>query len=390
MENKLKIAVVINVMPSYRKGFYTRLFERNDLDIKVYCQESIPGSNLKTIHNLFPNNVILVPSLTAKNEEIVWQSIPWREILNDYDVVFVEGNPRYITHAILATLMKLFRKKIILWTMAHSFRANILTENIRLLWSRIFDYLFVYSDTEVMYLRAKGFRSRYIVGMNNGLDQNNIDKVMLECSTSKLRAWRSEQSLDGNILLLSCARLESKNKFMQFVQALPAIVDEFPEVIWCLIGEGGDKSELVTMVEDAKLTKHVRFLGAIYGESELAPWFMSSNILIHPAAIGLTIFHAFGYGLPVVTHGNWERHGPEYAAFEPGLTGLNFIEDDVGSLSEVVVKLLKDSVGRNQMSDHVKMIAREKYNVDIMAERFANLAHIAAGRKIKSDFHTEI
>jgi len=176
---KLKIAIVVHVMPSYREGFYSRLFARRDLFVKVYCQESIPGSNLKTIHSKYPNNVTILKSFTAKGEKIAWQFIPWRKCLSDYDVVFVHGNPRYLSHAMLATVMRLMRKKIVLWMMAHSFRANEFTESIRLYWSRIFNYLFVYSDTEVSFLRKKGFEAPNIMGMNNGLDQKMIDASIL-------------------------------------------------------------------------------------------------------------------------------------------------------------------------------------------------------------------
>ncbi|OGO29003.1 MAG: hypothetical protein A2W33_07365 [Chloroflexi bacterium RBG_16_52_11] len=380
MKKTLKIAVVINILPSYREGFYRRLFARDDLFVKVYCQEAIPGSNLKTIHDQYPENVVLVKSFTAKNEKIVWQSLPWRECLTGYDVVFVEGNPRYLSHAILATLMKIFRKRVVLWTMAHSFRANTLTENIRLLWSRIFDFLFVYSDSEVAFLRKKGFKNSSIVGMNNGLDQKKIDATIQLWPRDKVDAWRKEQNLQGNRLLLSCARLEPKNKFKQFIQALPAIVDEFSDVVWCVIGGGVEQPALESLIQAANLTKHVRFIGALYDEAELAPWFLSSEILVHPAAIGLSILHAFGYGLPVVTHKNWAHHGPEYSAFEPGLTGQNFAEDDVDGLAETVIRLLRDNESRKQMKRYVQALTREKYNVDTMVDRFVNMAHAASGR----------
>lgn len=380
MKKKLKIAVVINILPSYREGFYSRLFARDDLFVKVYCQKEIPGSNLKTIHDKYPENVVIVKSFTAKNERIAWQNLPWKECMSGYDVVFVEGNPRYLSHAILATLMKIFRKRVVLWTMAHSFRSNQFTESIRLIWSRIFDFLFVYSDSEVVFLKAKGFRNSLIIGMNNGLDQKKIDASIGLWPRDRLDAWRKEQNLEGNRLLLSCARLEPKNKFKQVIQALPAIVDEFPDIVWCVIGSGVEQSALESMIQAANLTKHVRFLGAVYDEVELAPWFLSSETLVHPAAIGLSILHAFGYGVPVVTHQNSTHHGPEYCAFEPGLTGQNFEEDDVDDLAKAVIKLLSDSESRKQMKTHVQALAREKYNVDIMVERFVNLAYSASGK----------
>jgi len=64
-------------------------------------------------------------------------------------------------------------------------------------------------------------------------------------------------------------------------------------------------------------------------ESDLAPWFLSSELFIHPGAIGLSLLHSFGYGLTVITHDNKMLHNPEYAIFEPELTGRNFHKSDI-------------------------------------------------------------
>lgn len=380
----LKIAIITNVLPSYREGFYDRLFARKDVCVKVYCQCSLPGLNLKTIHGKYPNNVKLIKFFSAKREQLVWQFLPWREILGSYDVVFVMGNPRVLSDVVFGILLKLFRRKVVLWTMAHSFGANAITENVRLFWSRIFDFIFVYTDAEVDFLRRKGFKRHCLVGMNNGLDQKQIDEVSLLWSESRLQQWRATHNLENRILLLSCARLDKKNKFEYVVQALATIAASVPNILWCVIGSGTERTELESMANRAGLAKHVRFIGELYVEEELAPWFLSSEIFVHPAAIGLSILHAFGYGLPVVTHGNSAHHNPEYAAFEPEFTGRNFGENDVQDLAKIVIGLLEDAGARLKMKKHVLRIAREKYNVDIMVERFVEIAKMASIREASS------
>lgn len=334
--------------------------------------------NLKAIHSKYPSNVKLVNFISAKRGELVWQFLPWRELLGSYDVFFIEGNPRVMSNVIFGTCLKLSRRKVVLWMMAHSFRASAFREEVRLFGSRIFDFIFVYTDAEVDYLRRKGFKRHYLSGMNNGLDQKHIDAVSSMWPESRLQEWRARQNLENRILLLSCARLESKNKFKQFATALPAIVDRVPNVLWCVIGDGTERAGLESMVSRAGLARHVRFVGELYEEAELAPWFLSSEIFVHPAAIGLSLLHAFGYGLPVVTHGNSAHHNPEYAAFEPEFTGRNFIENDVQNLAKTVIGLLEDAGARLKMKKHVLRIAREKYNVDIMVDRFVEIAKMAS------------
>lgn len=377
-DKELKIAIITNVIPIYREGFYDRLFSRKDLFVKVYCQDRIPGVNMNTIQNIYPNNVKVLKYWSTKREMLSWQNIPWKEILCSYDVVFIDGNPRNIAHALGGTILNIIHHNVVLWTMAHSYRANMLTENIRLFWSLIFKYIFVYNDKEVDYLKRKGFKNNYIVGMNNGLDQKKIDAAILMWPDVRLKQWRIERGLENRTLLLSCSRLGAKNKYQLFVQALPAIVNRVPDLIWCVIGSGPEKTDLTAMVNNGGLSQYVRFEGELYDEETLAPWFLSSEIFIQPAAIGLSIMHAFGYGLPVVTHGNEKRQGPEYTAFEPDVTGRIFQEDNIQHFSETVIKLLRDNDDRSRMRSYVQNIAREKYNVDVMVERFVQISKKAS------------
>jgi len=373
----LNIAIITNIIPSYRKGFYDRLFLRKDISVTVYCQEKIPGMNLQAIHNIYPDNVKLIKYISFKREKFAWQFIPWLEILGEYDVVFIMGNPRILSDVLFGSLLTLFNKKVVLWTQAHSYRANTLTEKIRLLWSRIFKFIFVYTDLEVDFLRIKGFKRNVIIGMNNGLDQKFIDAIITKWDIERLNDWRQSNGLENKTLLLSCARLDPKNKFEQVIQALPKILAEIPNLIWCIIGDGEERDHLETIVKATGLENNVRFVGAVYLEDDLAPWFLSSELLIHPAAIGLTLMHAFGYGLPVITHGLSELHNPEYAAFKPEFSGRNFIMGDIESLAKTTIDLLKDKSTLLNMKNYALSVAREEYNVDVMAERFVQIANIA-------------
>lgn len=373
----LKIGIVLNIIPSYRGGFYDIIFENKEVEVTVYAQDMIPGMNLNLIHDHYPNNVKLVPFICAKREKIGWQFLPFYDLFTKYDVVFVDGNPRQVSHFVLATIMRLFRKKVVLWTMAHSFRGFAPTENLRLFWSRIFKYIYVYTDGEVAFLREKGFKNQYIVGMNNGLNQKKIDAAISEWTTERLEEWKDNQGLKGFQLLLSCSRLDPKNKYELIIQALPLILEKNSKVIWCVIGKGVEEENLKQLVEAKGLTANVRFVGEIYSETDLSPWFLSSELFIHPAAIGLSILHSFGYGLPVVTNGNKHLHNPEYAAFENGLTGANYIENDSEDLALVIIKLLGDKKTRDAMKLYVQKIAREKYNSEVMSERFLKIARKA-------------
>ncbi len=378
----LRVAVVTNVLSHYRDEFYRLLFRRDDLDVTVYCQASIPGENLKLIHGQFPDRVTLVPTGCLRNELLAWQRLPWRRLLSSFDVVFVDGRPRVVSNVVLSVLAKALGRPTVLCGQAHSAGAGALTERLRLWWWRRFQNLFVYTDHEARWLRDhRGFRRHHVVGMNNGLDQRRIDEAAAAWDDRRLAAWRERQGVAGRTQVLSCTRLGPKNRFDLWLEAMPAVIFRHPDLSWCVIGDGPERPSLEAQARKLGIESNVRWLGQILEEEELAPWFVSSRLLVHPAAIGLTLFHAFGYGLPVITHDDRATQGPEFAAFVEGETGLLYRGADVASLADAVCRCLADEAARCRMGTRARQIAREDYNVHVMAERFVAMAKRAgAGR----------
>lgn len=314
----LRVAVVINFVTDYRYSFYVKLFKAVNWDVHVYCQEPPKGSALRAVHHLFPDKVVLSKARYFAGEVLVWTSLPWRRLLTEYDVVVVEGNPRYLALALLSTFLVVARKTVVLWTMVHSHRNRRWAKRVRLAWTGFFKNLIVYSDQEVQYLRSLGFSKQKITGINNGLDQERISTASRKWKGEALLEWKRENRVSGRRILLSCARLVEKNDFPQMMEALKAIRREVNDVLWVIIGDGSERAHLEGLATKLGLLDSVRFVGAIHDEEGLAPWFVSAELLIHPGAIGLTLLHAFGYGVPVVTHSDVARHGPEVCAFVEG------------------------------------------------------------------------
>jgi glycosyltransferase involved in cell wall biosynthesis len=375
---QIRVAILTNILPNYREGFYQRLFSKSQLEVTVFCQDHIPGSSYKTIHEKFPTNVQIVPFRSWFNQAISWQFIPWRKLFREFDVWFVDGNPRILTHAVLATIGRLCGKRVVVWSMVHSYHNVRLTKCLRLTWLRLFKYHFLYNDSDIDSLREMGFKGCVMIAMNNGLDQVNIDQVAAQWTDEKLHSWQVEHGISDIPILLSSGRL-LPGKYETMLRALPQLVKRHPQLLWIVVGDGEDRNPMEAWVTANGLSENVRFLGAIFEEEQLAPWFLSANLFVHPCAVGLSILHAFGYGLPFVTHANESTHGPEYVAFKNGETGANYDENDSQDLSDRVDELLLNPNKRSLMRQTTLAIARNKYNVDEMARRFVSMTEAAYG-----------
>ncbi len=383
MNKKIRIAIIPTIIASYRKGFYDRLLDKDDYEVTIFCQTHVTGTKIECISNQYSNNVIYVKHVSTKNGNFTWQFLPFSKIIFDYDVVVISGNPRVLSDFFLGIFLRLIGKPVILWTMAKSFRANKFTQFLRLTWAKLFKFILTYNENEINFLRSIGFKNQKFISINNGLDQKIIDSSSEKWNDLKLNNWLNVNKLSGKKIILSLARLESKNNFELVLNALPNMINSIPDIHWCLIGDGSQDKYLKNLCERLNINNHVSFIGPIYNEDELAPYFLTASLFIHPSAIGLSLLHAFGYGLPVITHGISDLHGPEYNCFNTGSNGLNFEFNNYFSLADTIVGLINDERRRSLMRVYNLDIVRNFYNVDVMVERFTQIINFSL---IKSNY----
>lgn len=373
---KIRVAIVTNILPEYRRDFYKRLFEFRDMDVVVFCQSAIPGTNLRSIHADFGVRVCEIEYVGLKAERLGFQKLPWRRLLMDFDILFVYGNPRIISNLILGLLSGLLRRVVVVTGQLHSAGSSRAFEMVRLAWWSCFRNLFLYTDAEVGRLKSrKGFRRKTIIGMNNGLNQDSIDAAKRKWGEKRLGAWRNTNIGADTMVILSCARLVRKNGFSLVIDALPDILLRLPKIRWVVIGDGPEKSRLRQMAQGRKVSKHIEWIGSIYVEEDLAPWFLSAAVFVHPDCIGLSLLHSFGYEVPVVTHGDKNFQFPEFAAFEDGSNGVAFKRHDHRSLAHAIYIAIER---REELRAGTKG-ATANYNTRTMAKRFHEICTRASG-----------
>ena len=108
--------------------------------------------------------------------------------------------------------------------------------------------------------------------------------------------------------------------------------------------------------------------GPIYDQMQLAPWFLNAEVFCYPQNIGLSLLHAFGYGLPVVTADRVEAQNPEIAALEHGKNGLTYAHGDADALAAALRQLLDQAPLRQEMSGRAEQTVREDFTIERMVD----------------------
>lgn len=364
----MKVAYLTNVIPTYRTAFFQRLLNDERLKITVFCRPGPNGQPAELSKSRFHQAVVRVPSVSLFGDRFIFERLPFQSILSDYEVIVSDGNPRHLGFALLSTVAALLGKRVIIWSTLHSRRNRPASQAVRLLWWRLFPEFLSYTQPDADRLNAQGF-GKIARSTNNGLDQAEIDRCRSLHTGPELSAFKREQSLEGKHILLSIGRAVP-GRFDQMAETLSALKAAGRDVVWVLLGSGNGMEALKNAVARHGVGDNVRFPGAIYEEQDLARWFGAADLFVYTDAIGLSLYHAFGYGLPVVVNDSLALHGPEMGVFEEGGVGLTFRHGDANDMVAKIIQLLDDPALRSAMGARASQIVRQEYNAEIMYERF--------------------
>lgn len=370
MEKKIKIAIFTNIIPNYREGFYDAILKDDRFIIDIYCHNSIDKLNVKPISEKFGEPIKIIKNKSIFNGRLLLQFFPVFKIFRSkYDIVISDGNLRHITQVILCVMLRLIGTKVAIWSTVHSHRNDQRLKSIRLWYWSIYKYFIMYVKRDIDQLNELGFKNKFISSVNNGLDQKKIINAKSKWSFESLKIWQSEHGVLDKDLILASSRI-LPGKFDSLILAVSKLKQINPNILCCIIGYGPYLDTLKLKVQSLELSDYIHFEGALYDEDKLAPWFLSAKILVHPAPIGLTLMHAFGYGLPVVTHSDWETHGPEFSIFVEAQTGYSYIKGNIDEMTLKIRELLENENIRLSMASRCIEIVENDYNTDAMARNF--------------------
>jgi len=196
-----------------------------------------------------------------------------------------------------------------------------------------------------------------------------------------LAEFQRQHGVDSARTILFISRLEANNRIDMLLRATAALCPRYPDLKTVLIGDGSDRARLVELTRMLGIEGRVAFAGPIYEESELAPWMLSATLLCYPTNVGLSLLHAFGYGLPAVTSDNRRAQNPEIEALVAGVNGLEYRDGDLDDMVRQCEQILGDPDLRLQLSEAALQGVLHRYSIDRMVDGFKQVFDRVAGRR---------
>lgn len=172
-------------------------------------------------------------------------------------------------------------------------------------------------------------------------------------------------------LFLTVGRLRKQKGHIYLLNAIPEVLESFPNTVFAFAGEGNLHEELVTRVKELSIMDAVRFLGI---RSDIPDLLQVADGFVLPSlweGLPVALLEAMGAELPVV---GTRVEGIEDVIID-SYNGLLVPPADPMALSEAIILLLSSGDLRKRLGNAGKVLVKDNYTIDKMCEQYEMLFH---------------
>ncbi len=313
----MKLLCLYCVMFQYRVGTYAAMSKLDNVDFELWHGKSIQNSKRKNYqgdvpfrHKQLPTKYISVigdGSIGLPYTPFLF----WKLMRYNPDVILTEGTSNLIWASMAFIYAKVFRKKIIWWSLGtlknkkYKGLRGFLQHWVSFL-ERHVDAVFTYSTQGEQYFLGEGVKEDKVFKAINVIDtKEKIEQVK--------RIQDSQKESGFNIAFVGA--MTKVKKLDVLVDAICELASIYPDVHLHLIGDGNYRVELEKYVNSITTNIDVQFHGRVV--DGLNAMLNKYQVLVLPGLGGLAIVDGMISSLPVIA-------GPADG------TELDLISDDNG------------------------------------------------------------
>lgn len=377
--SRIRVVIQQPALAKYRVPVFRELASRPGLDVHLVFADDGKVPNVEAEE--FRATFVPLRTWRGPGPMVFWHRAQTTYATREHaDVLVLTWNTRFLS--LLPALRRARRHGVgtVLWGHGESKVERAWATRLRRwVMTRATATLF-YTRTMAERCIAQGGDRRRIFVASNSIDQGPIAaaRERFRSDPGGSARVRAEHGLTPGRTVLFVSRLEPKNHLHLLLEGASVLVREFPGLRVLVVGKGEDDARLRAIVRERGLGGVVTFLGAIYDEDRLAPLFCSSDVFCYPSNMGLSLLHAFGYGLPVVTGDNPRLHGPEIEALRHEHNALTFPHDDAPGLIAALRRVLADDALRARLGAAARATVEGEYSLERMVDGMEAAIRFAA------------
>jgi phosphatidyl-myo-inositol dimannoside synthase len=188
----------------------------------------------------------------------------------------------------------------------------------------------------------------------------------------------AEHGLDGKFVLLSVGRLQKRKGHDHVIRALPAVLEQVPNLVYLVVSDGEEKESLQRLATDLGVAESVRFTGKVPLE-RLVDYYSVADIFIL-ANRQTDDGDVEGFGIVFLEAGACSRAviaGDSGGTADPVRQGWNGLRIDASRPEEIARALLElsgDPDRRQQMGLNGRQLVEAEYGWEVTTERILDLS----------------
>lgn len=289
----------------------------------------------------------------------------------NFDVLIFYGFRSHITTWIAAILSRLTGKRVLIWSIGTYRDCSGFCRFYQQIFLLLAHGVLLFGNRGRDILIQWGLSPDSLYLVFNSLDydrQRRARHNLLQMDLNKLKLGLFSNPHLPTIMFIG--RLVLRKRLDLLLDAVSLLNKRGMPANVLVIGDGPEMSKLRQHAERHHLDDKVIFYGGCHDEEELAPLMSISDLCVCPAALGLTVIHAFAYGIPVITHNRPDLHGPEFEAIVPGLNGQVFRMGDVSDLARTIEEWLMREISREATAVFCLQVVDRFYNTHYQTKVF--------------------
>lgn len=324
-----KLYLISNVASHYRYAIYSLIDKEYDTQFIF----SKPYTDIKSIPlDAFKKPIIEVP--TWRKGDVSYQRGVLRLLFKKSRLYMLAGDTKSISTWFFLLLARLFpKKKTIVWAHGWYGHENRITTLLKKLFFRLPNKVLLYGNYAKQLMVAEGFKEGNLVVIHNSL---NYDTQLTIRKQLRPQAIYQDHFGNNNKNIVFIGRLTAVKRFDLLIDAVALLKERGELVNLTFIGDGVERENMETLVEEKDIKEQVWFYGACYDERTNAELIYNADVCVSPGNIGLTAIHVLMFGCPAITNDDFCHQMPEFEAIQDGKTGAFFKAQDSFSLADTI------------------------------------------------------
>lgn len=361
--NRSRVVLLTPIAAHYRRDVYAELCQSERFEFTI-----VSGNSNQGIAPIEDPEIRTLPyrSFRIGNHRFYYLRKCLRTVRRlKPDILLSSGVDFHHIHILILFLRYriMLRKPFFWWsqgTAGHQGKAGRIT---RAFFYRKASGVLLYSQSGAENLKSLKVPAHVLTVIGNCLNRedygymqsNGMHKTKDTSSFRLLFTGRISEKVDMDALLTAVSRLHKMGH---------------QDIRLDIVGSG-DLDSLKNRFEKLHIAEQVKHHGPLYG-IDLYPLFQKADLFVYPGRIGLSILHAFSFGLPVLTQGDASIHFPEIELLEPGVNGDFYVERKDGEGLEDKILLWKQRLAseRNAVAEScVNRVKKLGYEPESVARK---------------------